>query len=195
VQLETLDDATLVSRTQEGDRDAFSMLVTRYQDRVVNLVYRRLNDREAALDVAQEVFIKAYRGLARFEGQSQFFTWLYRITFNETISARRKLQRRQAPLSLDRSGSDGERLPEPPDTTYEPAAAVERQDDVAMIQAAIYELDDDVGQPLILRDIEGLSYQEIAQVLQIPLGSVKSRIHRARQSLKGRLVKVDGPTQ
>ena len=101
MQLESLEDAALVARTQEGNREAFSTLVVRYQDRVVNLVYRRLNDREAALDVAQEIFLKAYRGLDRFQGQSKFFTWLFRITMNETISARRKRGRRQ-PLSRRR---------------------------------------------------------------------------------------------
>ncbi|RMG11158.1 MAG: sigma-70 family RNA polymerase sigma factor [Planctomycetota bacterium] len=190
VELETLDDRALVARTQEGEREAFSALVSRYQDRVVNLVYRRLNDREAALDVAQEVFIKAYRGLEGFEGNSQFFTWLFRITMNETVSARRRTARRRPPLSLDRGNSDGERLPEPPDSSYEPAAAAERNDETAMIRRAIYELDDDVGQVLVLRDIEGLSYQEIASILGIPVGSVKSRIHRARQVLKDRLAKV-----
>lgn len=189
VELETLDDRALVTRTQEGNREAFSTLVTRYQDRVVNLVYRRLDDREAALDVAQEVFIKAYRGLDRFQGNSQFYTWLFRITMNETISARRKTGRRQPPLSLDRETSEGTRH-EPPDTTYEPSAEAERHDDQAMVQRAIYELDDDVGQVLVLRDIEGLSYQEIASILGIPVGSVKSRIHRARKTLRERLVKV-----
>jgi RNA polymerase sigma-70 factor (ECF subfamily) len=190
VELESLEDAALVARTQEGNRDAFSALVTRYQDRVVNLVYRRLNDREAALDVAQEVFLKAYRGLNRFEGQSKFFTWLFRITMNETISARRKRNRHQAPLSLNRETRDGQSPTDPADTTYEPSAEVERQDDQAMIRRAIFELDNDLGQVLVLRDIEGLSYAEVAKVLGVPLGSVKSRIHRARQTLKDRLAKV-----
>ncbi len=190
VELESLEDAALVARTQEGNRDAFSALVVRYQDRVVNLVYRRLNDREAALDVAQDVFLKAYRGLSRFEGQSKFFTWLFRITMNETCSARRKRNRRPAPLSLNREGPDGARLSDPADTTYEPSAEVERQDDEAMIRRAIFELDDDLGQVLVLRDIEGLSYAEVAKILGVPLGSVKSRIHRARQTLKARLAKV-----
>ena len=152
--------------------------------------YRRLNDLETALDVAQEVFLKAYRGLDRFQGNSQFFTWLFRITMNETITARRKRGRRKPPLSLDRQGPDGERLSDPPDTTYEPSAEAERQDDQAMVRRAIAELDDDLGQVLVLRDIEGFSYQEIADILEAPLGSVKSRIHRARHALRDRLAKV-----
>lgn len=190
MQFESLEDAALVARTQEGNREAFSTLVVRYQDRVVNLVYRRLNDREAALDVAQEIFLKAYRGLDRFQGQSKFFTWLFRITMNETISARRKRGRHQPPLSLDRESADGSRMSDPPDTTFEPTSNLEREDDRAMVRRAIFELDDELGQVLVLRDIEGFSYQEIATILTVPLGSVKSRIHRARQTLKDRLTKV-----
>ena len=184
MELETLDDLALVTRTQEGNRDAFSALVARYQDRVLNLVFRRLSDRDLALDVAQEVFLKAYRGLPRFQGDAQFFTWLFRITMNETISARRKLDRRGRPLSLDATGPDGELLGDPADSSFEPAAEAARQDDQLMVQRAIHALDDELGQVLVLRDIEGLAYAEIAHVLQIPLGSVKSRIHRARQALK-----------
>ena len=184
MELETLDDLALVTRTQEGNRDAFSALVARYQDRVLNLVFRRLSDRDLALDVAQEVFLKAYRGLPRFQGDAQFFTWLFRITMNETISARRKLDRRGRPLSLDATGPDGELLGDPADSSFEPAAEAARQDDQVMVQRAIHALDDELGQVLVLRDIEGLAYAEIAHVLQIPLGSVKSRIHRARQALK-----------
>lgn len=187
MQLEALDDRALVAHCQEGNRDAFSALVVRYQERVLNLVYRGLGDHDAALDVAQEVFIKAYRGLARFQGESQFFTWLFRITMNETISARRRRDRRQRPLSLGREGGDGERMSDPADTTFEPGAEAARHDDVAMIQRAILELEDEQAQVLLLRDVDGRSYQEIAEVLELPLGSVKSKIHRARQALKDRL--------
>lgn len=190
MQLESLEDAALVAQTKEGNREAFSTLVVRYQDRVVNLVYRRLNDREAALDVAQEIFLKAYRGLDRFQGQSKFFTWLFRITMNETISARRKRSRRIPALSLDRESPTGERLSDPAATAFDPSEGLEREDDQAMVRRAIFELDEELGQVLVLRDIEGFSYQEIATILKIPLGSVKSRIHRSRQTLKERLTKV-----
>jgi RNA polymerase sigma-70 factor, ECF subfamily len=187
VELEALDDRALVARSQEGSREAFSALVTRYQERVLNLVFRGLGDHDAALDVSQEVFLKAYRGLARFQGESQFFTWLFRITMNETISARRRRDRRQRPLSLGREDADGERVQDPPDTSFEPGAEAGRQDDLAMIQRAIATLDDEQAQVILLRDIDGRSYQEIAEVLELPLGSVKSKIHRARQALKDRL--------
>ncbi len=187
VQLEALDDRALVTRVQEGDRDAFSTLVVRYQERVYNLVLRGLTDQDAALDVAQEVFLKAYRGLARFQGESQFFTWLFRITMNETITARRKRDRRGRPVSLDRTDEDGEKRSDPPAATDDPGAAVARLDDQALVQQAIAGLDDEQAQVLLLRDIDGRSYQEISEILECPLGSVKSRIHRARLALKDKL--------
>jgi RNA polymerase sigma-70 factor (ECF subfamily) len=191
VELDGLDDRTLVARSQEGDRDAFSTLVTRYQERVLNLVLRGLGDHDAALDVAQEVFLKAYRGLERFQGDSQFFTWLFRITMNETISARRRRDRRGRPLSIGREGPDGERLQDPPDSTFEPGAEAARLDEQVLVHRAIAGLDDEQAQVILLRDIDGRSYQEIAEVLELPLGSVKSKIHRARQALKERLTAVE----
>ena len=190
MELDALDDRALVARTQDGNRDAFCALVERYQERVLNLVYRRLNDRDLAYDVAQEVFFKAYRALARFKGDSAFYTWLFRITINETISARRKQMRHDRTGSLDQTNSDGEKLSEPADTTFDPEAEAERLDDQALVQRAIAGLDEDLAQVILLRDIDGRSYQEISAVLQIPLGSVKSRIHRGRQHLKESLSKV-----
>lgn len=187
VQLEALDDRALVTRVQEGDRDAFSTLVVRYQERVYNLVLRGLTDQDAALDVAQEVFLKAYRGLARFQGDSQFFTWLFRITMNETITARRRRDRRGRPISLDRTDEDGEKRSDPPAATDDPGAAVARLDDQALVQQAIAGLEDEQAEVLLLRDIDGRSYQEISEILECPLGSVKSRIHRARLALKDKL--------
>jgi RNA polymerase sigma-70 factor (ECF subfamily) len=188
VELTTLDDVGLVTQAQEGSREAFSALVERYQERVLNLVYRRLDDRELALDVAQEVFIKAYRGLERFRADSRFYTWLFRIAINEATTAHRRRVRRKA-VSLDAQSSDGEKLPDPPDTRFEPGAEAERLDDQAMVRRGIAELDDDLAQVLLLRDIDQLSYQEVADTLEIPLGSVKSRLHRARLALRARLAK------
>jgi RNA polymerase sigma-70 factor, ECF subfamily len=187
VQLDALDDRALVAQTQDGNRDAFSTLVTRYQERVLNLVYRGLGDHEAALDVAQDVFIKAYRGVGRFQGEAQFFTWLFRIAMNETTTARRKRTRRAPPLSIGREDGDGERLSDPADASFDPGAEAARNDEQTIVHRAIAELDDDQAQLILLRDIDGLSYQEIAEVLEVPLGSVKSRIHRARLALKERL--------
>jgi RNA polymerase sigma-70 factor, ECF subfamily len=188
-QAEALDDRALVVRTQEGDRDAFSALVVRYQERIYNLVLRGLGD---AVGVAQEVFIKAFRGLERFQGESQFFTWLFRIAMNETISARRRRDRRLKPVSLDRENAEGEKMSDPAGTLEDPGAAAASKDDAAMVQAAIAGLDEEQAQVILLRDIDGRSYQEIAEILEVPLGSVKSRIHRARQALKDRLARTVG---
>jgi RNA polymerase sigma-70 factor (ECF subfamily) len=186
VDLEALDDRALVSQTQSGNRDAFSVLVVRYQARVLNLLYRRLGDRETALDVAQEAFLKAYRGLPRFQGEAQFFTWLYRIALNEASNAHRRRERQPR---VEADAPDGDRLPDPHDS----GAALERRDDSRLIQQAMVELGDEYAQAVILRDLDGMSYQEIAEVLQVPLGSVKSRIHRARQTLRNRLTQAIGP--
>ena len=192
MELATLDDAGLVTQAQEGSREAFGLLVSRYQERVLNLVYRRLDDRELALDVAQEVFLKAYRALPRFRADSKFYTWLFRIAVNESISARRRLVRRKT-ASLDATNSEGEKSQDPPDTRFEPGAEVERLDDQAMVRRAIAELDDDLAEVILLRDIDQLSYAEVAETLQMPLGSVKSRLHRARNALKAQLVKAQAP--
>lgn len=192
MELETLDDLALVVQTREGNRDAFAALVGRYQERVVNICARGVGDADAAHDVAQEVFIKAFRGLERFQGDSRFFTWLFRIATNEAISARRKRSRHDRVRSLDGGvGGDDERRQDPPDTTYEPSAEAMRHDEQAVVQRAIAELDDEQAQVILLRDIDGLSYQEIAEVLQAPIGSVKSRIHRARLALKDRLAAAE----
>lgn len=195
VELETLDDLALVVQTREGNRDAFAALVGRYQERVVNICARGVGDADAAHDVAQEVFIKAYRGLERFQGDSRFFTWLFRIATNEAISARRKRSRHDRVRSLEGGGGRGddgdERRQDPPDTTYEPSAEAMRHDEQAVVQRAIAELDDEQAQVILLRDIDGLSYQEIAEVVQAPIGSVKSRIHRARLALKDRLAAAE----
>lgn len=192
---DTLDDVQLVTRAQGGDRAAFGSLVERYQERVLNLCYRRLNDRELALDATQEAFLKAYRGLARFRAESRFYTWLFRIAVNEATTAHRRRARRRAG-SLDAEGAEGERLPEPAaDASYDPQAEVSRGDERSVLMAAIAELDEDQARVVVLRDVEQLSYQEVADILEIPLGSVKSRLHRARHALKTRLLQRDALRQ
>lgn len=192
---DTLDDVQLVTRAQSGDRAAFGSLVERYQERVLNLCYRRLNDRELALDATQEAFLKAYRGLARFRAESRFYTWLFRIAVNEATTAHRRRTRRRAG-SLQAEGAEGERLPEPAaDESYDPQAEVARGDERTVLMAAIAELEEEQARVVILRDVEQLSYQEVADILEIPLGSVKSRLHRARHALKTRLLQRDALRQ
>ncbi|MCA8921285.1 MAG: sigma-70 family RNA polymerase sigma factor [Planctomycetes bacterium] len=183
-----LQDEVLVERSKAGDRDAFSELVLKYQEQVLNLAYRRVGDRDMALDIAQDSFLKAYKGLQKFEGKSQFFTWLYRITLNEAATALRKASRRPN-ASLSARDSDHGGI-EPAAEGYDPQAALQSQDEQALVQQALAQVDEEFAGAVILRDIEGLSYQEISQVLDLPLGSVKSKIHRGRLALKNTLSKV-----
>lgn len=190
-----LDDAQLVTRAQKGDRAAFGALVERYQERVLNLCYRRLNDRDLALDASQEAFLKAYRALPRFRAESRFYTWLFRIAINEATTIYRSRARRRAG-SLDAETGEGERIPEPAaGEGFDPEADALQGDERAVLMRAISELDDEQSQVVILRDVEQLSYQEVADVLEIPLGSVKSRLHRARTALKTLLLQRDAVRQ
>ena len=183
-----LQDEVLVERSKAGDRDAFSELVLKYQEQVLNLAYRRVGDRDMALDVAQESFLKAYKGLPSFEGQSRFYTWLHRITLNVSTSTLRKVNR-QARTSISPADSDHGGI-EPVAEGYDPQAALESQDEQALVQQALTQVDETYANAVILRDIEGMSYPEIAEVLELPLGSVKSKIHRGRLALKNALSKV-----
>lgn len=182
--LEELADDELVSLARDGNRAAFSLLVTRYQDRIINMVAQRVPDREAAYDLAQEVFIKAYRGLKGFQSKSGFYTWLYRIAINTTLSFRRKMLRRGSMLSLDRPSRDEDAgRQEVADAGRGPSEEATRAEEVEAVRRAIAALEDDFNEVVVLRDIQGLSYEEIAQVLQCPVGSIKSRLHRARKKL------------
>lgn len=187
VKVDTLSDKELVEQARNGNQDAFSQLVIRYQDRVINIVAQRISDRESAYDIAQEVFIKAFRGLAGFKSQSGFYTWLYRIAINTTLSYRRKVRRHGSMLSLDRplGGDDDEggrkiEVTDPGDTPGEVAL---RKEEVDTVREAIASLDDDFNEVIVLRDLQGLSYEEISEVLNCPVGSIKSRLHRARKKL------------
>jgi len=178
-------DEELVGRAREGDQGAFSELVKRYQDRIVSAVAQRVSDREHALDLAQEVFVKAYRALPRFEARSSFYTWIYRIAINTSLSYRRKRRRAGSMLSLDRlgAGQDGDMHGLVPAPGQSPVRVVEERERAELVRRAIAELDDDFNEVVVLRDLQGLSYDAIADILQCPVGSVKSRLHRARKKL------------
>ncbi len=190
-------DEQLVARAKAGDRSAFDALVIRYKDRIFNLCLRKLGDAEEALDASQEAFLKAYRALGAFEGKSQFYTWLFRIALNASFTrrTRRAREREVVPASLERSargdaGADGEpaaRAVDPPDPRPDPREMTLAAERAAVVEEAIASLPEDLKGIVLLRDIEGLAYEEIAEVLDIPLGSVKSRLHRARLVLRERL--------
>ncbi len=186
----SVDDA-LVAAAQAGDQAAFGQLVERYQDRVVNFCYRRTRNHEDALDVAQEVFVKAFRAIKNYQGQSAFYTWVYRIAVNTTTTHWQRGRKHQGVLSLDGigfAGDDGERRYEPSDDQgIAPPDQAIRDEDVRRVREAIGELEGTDNLLIVLRDIEGLSYEEIAETLEMKLGSVKSHLHRARGRLREKL--------
>ncbi|HQT42789.1 MAG TPA: RNA polymerase sigma factor RpoE [Halothiobacillus sp.] len=184
-------DQQLVLRAQQGDRRAFDLLVLKYQHRVLRLVGRFVRDPDQAFDLAQEAFIKAYRALANFRGESAFYTWLYRIAVNTAKNQLVATAREGYSVSLNSGGGDesDEPLPEPEalrdHATPEDMAASQELEQA--IRVAIKALPEDLRTALTLREMEGLSYEEIAVVMNCPIGTVRSRIFRAREAVEERI--------
>lgn len=183
-------DAALLSRLKVGDRGAFEELVATYQGLVFDLAYRLLGDREEARDVAQETFLKVFRYVGSFRGESGLKTWLYRITVNQASNHRRwwNRRRRRETFSLDTSPDDtapmSERLRSSGASPEQLALVRERE---RRLMAALETLKHDFRVAVVLRDIQELSYEEIAETLEISVGTVKSRIARGREELRKRL--------
>ncbi len=180
-------DQALVERVQRGDKRAFDLLVLKYQARIIKLIARYVHDHEEALDVAQEAFIKAYRALANFRGESAFYTWLYRIAVNTAKNHLAAQSRRppgtdlDADLAVNFEGESGLKHSESPDSL------IHRDQVEQVIYAAIEALPDELRTAITLREMEGLSYEEIAQVMECPVGTVRSRIFRAREAIDKKL--------
>ena len=179
-------DEQLVARTQQGDKQAFDLLVRKYQYKVVKLVSRYVNPADAQ-DVAQEAFIKAYRAMKGFKGNSAFYTWLYRISI--TTAKNHLVARARRPASQDIDVADAEvygyadRFAEQ-DT---PEALLESEEIRNAVLATIEALPEDLRTAIMLRELEGMSYEEIAQTMECPVGTVRSRIFRARAAVDERL--------
>ena len=172
----SVDDGALVARARAGDRLAFEELVRLYADRLHAVVRRLVDDPHEAEEVTQEAFLRAWRGVATFKGDSQFFTWLYRIGVNES---NRRMSRRRAPVvSLD------EQLVEPADTRAGPPRRLERDELRHALERAVRGLQPDQRAPLVLRDIEGLSTTQAAAILDLGEAAFKSRLHRARLAVR-----------
>jgi RNA polymerase sigma-70 factor (ECF subfamily) len=167
------DDFSLIKRFIEGDESAFKSLVVRHKEKVRNIIYLNLNNSEAADDVAQDVFITVYKNLKNFRFESQFTTWLYRITINKCKDHLRKVKIRSIFSPIKESEEQIGYLPNH-----------ENSDIANIVQEAISKLPDKLRIPLVLKDMEGLSYQEIAESVQCEIGTVKSRIFRAREGLR-----------
>jgi RNA polymerase sigma-70 factor, ECF subfamily len=181
-------DLGLVRRVQRGERGAYDLLVLKYQHKVVKLVMRYLRDPADAEDVAQEAFIKAYRALPQFRGDSAFYTWLYRIAINTAKNALASRDRNPVSYELDMQNNDENsdvinRLRDP--ETPEGLALTEEIRDT--VNHAIETLPEDLRTAIVLRELEGLSYEEIAASMDCPVGTVRSRIFRAREAIDKRL--------
>ena len=175
-------DQQLVTRAQQGDRSAFDVLVLRYQHKIIQLVERMVGDADA-LDVAQESFIKAYRALNGFRGQSAFYTWLYRIAIN--TSKNFLVARKRRPASQDIDVADAELFGHTGQMsdTDTPEALVLSNEIRDKVTGVIERLPADLRQAITLRELEGLSYEEIAEAMECPIGTVRSRIFRARAAI------------
>lgn len=186
-------DAQLVDRVKQGDQRAFEMLVIKYQRRIERLIGRMVRDADLVQDIAQESFIRAYRALPQFRGESAFYTWLYRIAVNTAKKALMDMKRDpvvtesallrgkdddgEEPARADADLSDGET----------PDALLASKEIAAAVNAAIEDLSEELRQAITLREIEGLAYEEIAEVMNCPIGTVRSRIFRAREAIAARL--------
>jgi len=197
------DDATLFRRARSGDRGAFGSLVLMYQDRVYNMLVRMVGDREEARELAQEAFTRALMKLSGFRGEAQPYTWIFRIAVNLAISRLRKVRRRRV-FSLDQPATGGEHEPRDDqasglvqrladDGSSDPAGVIERRERDQQVLAALGRVDPEHRALLVMRDIEGFDYQQMADLLELPLGTLKSRLFRARRALLDELKDYFGP--
>ncbi len=180
-------DAALVQRVKQGDRSAFDLLVVKYQHKILNLIMRYVKDPSEAMDVAQEAFLKAYRAVPAFRGDSAFYTWLYRIAINTAKNHLVAAKRRPVNLEFEVSESEN----------FEPFAMLRDNDTperLALtdeigeaINKAVEDLPDELRTAILLREIEGMTYEEIAATMECPVGTVRSRIFRAREAIDKRL--------
>lgn len=180
-------DQQLIRRVQQGDKKAFDLLVLKYQHRIINLVSRFVRDPNDALDVAQEAFLKAYRALPSFRGDSTFYTWMYRIAINTAknylvVQSRRPVEREQ-----DLAESEQIALESALNDIATPEHMLLTDEIGTTILKAIENLPEDLSTAITLREVEGLSYEEIATVMACPIGTVRSRIFRAREAIDKRL--------
>jgi RNA polymerase sigma-70 factor (ECF subfamily) len=184
-------DLSLVQRVQRGDKGAFDVLVLKYQHKVVKLVMRYVRNPAEAEDIAQDAFIKAYRALPQFRGDSAFYTWLYRIAINTAKNAVVARDRNPVDFDLDMTNTEESyemqgRLKD----SETPEALVLTDEIRTTVNAAIANLPDDLRTAIVLRELEGLSYEEIAATMDCPVGTVRSRIFRAREAIDSRLREV-----
>lgn len=181
------DDQILVERAQNGDKRAFDLLVLKYQHKIAKLIMRYVRDPSEALDVSQEAFIKTYRALPKFRGDSAFYTWLYRIAINTAKNHLVAMKRRPVDFEVDLQDPDSYDMNARLQDTDTPDRIAQREELRDTVEDAIAALPDELREAIILREIEGLSYEEIARAMDCPVGTVRSRIFRAREAIEGRI--------
>ncbi len=178
-------DQELIAECLQGQTHAFGDLVTRYQNRLYNTLVTVLGSVDDAHDVAQEAFVSAFQKLHTFRGRSAFYSWLFRIALNSAASQKRKLSRVGASIEATREGSGVEPVDRHP--ASRPEHALETTERQAAVRAALSELAEEFRTALVLKEMEDLSYEEIAEIVGCPIGTVRSRIHRARSELREKL--------
>lgn len=185
-----MEDREIIEKVMAGDNDAYGELVERYQTRVYNLALRMCGNEEDAFDLSQEAFVRAWKGLAGFQFESAFSTWLFRLTSNLCLDFLRAKKRR-ATVSLTMTGEEDEQAQlDVPDPAMTPEEAVIASEERELLTQALNSLSADYRQIITLRAINDLSYAQIAEILQIQEGTVKSRLSRARTELKNKLLQI-----
>lgn len=188
VSVEESDDACLIAAFKEGDHDAFQVLVRRYEGRVCSLCQRMVNDEVESADLTQEVFLKVYRSIGNYQHNFAFYTWVYRIAVNACIDFLRKKKRRGNTVSLSVAGREGDREAgremEIPDFSGIPDMLLEQTQQRDIMMNAIGQLSEKLRTIILLKEVEGFTYEEIADVLECSRGTVKSRLFRARERLR-----------
>ena len=186
------DDNSLIEACRAGRSEAFGVLVQRYQDRLYPTMLRLTGGAEDALDLLQDAFLRAFEKLDRFHGESSFYTWIYRIAVNLALSGRR---RRKTTLRLGGDGRGADLDPADDPDSSDPTLPLEHAERDVLIQSALDALADDHRAVVVMKEFDGLRYEEIASILNIPVGTVRSRLHRARLELRSRLrgVVADDP--
>ena len=185
------DDLRLIKQCRDGNPAAFGELVSRYQDRLFNTVLRLVNNAEDARDVVQESFLHAYQSLHSFKGDSLFFTWLYRIAVNTAISMKRK----QKPTLRIQPGGEDQQAIDPLDQaeSNRPGHAIEMAEEERTVHEALAKLSTEHRAVLVMKDMEGMKYEEMAEILGVPIGTIRSRLHRARLEMRDLLLQKEQP--
>lgn len=192
MQGETSSDQALVERVQQGDKRAFDLLVIKYQYKVIGLIGRYVQDRSEALDVAQESFIKAYRSIGTFRGESAFYTWLYRIAVNTAKNYLVSRSRRPPESDVELDNEEVFNHYEPLADIDTPEARLNRDRLEKEIYVAVQRLPEELRSALTLREFDGLSYEDISLIMDCPVGTVRSRIFRAREAVEKHISPLTG---